>query len=515
MIRRNRLMAFAIAVPLAVALTFPSCQHTEEIQEPPLVDNLEDGGRKWIAGSGYLTDEEWAELLQKAYKPGTDTEDNAALSDTVAASSETAEEKPEDIGNTETIEDNGSDSPAEQAGPEEIIDMPIPEDDASPEKVQIDGSGYMDVPTSGNQGQSENTSGNVDIAEHEEASLADTGNKEIGSGFTDESVAIAGELPDHYTGNNGVDIAGTPAGTVSIIHEPIEIEETPEYMDPNVIFQIRDEKLQTQAERRNPLLSFLSAYGGKFIIAAVLIGTALMIGYLVTFIWNGKGTTIVDIARSRQMKAREKARNRKEDQGNAAPADDSAEVVDDGDVTPAPPRPKAFVMGNIGIGESGEPYTRPKHDDDEDESAADDFKGNSKASAKAASGNRNGTPDQPTDGLRGILDTKTPPRPGEESYPAVMGDAEPSSIENEDEKEAASQPASSSAMESEESSEEERSEARKLRLSDLLDTSKPKPEEASYPEVLEHSEGDTLGSLLDSSTPPRPGEESYPRVLER
>ena len=62
---------------------------------------------------------------------------------------------------------------------------------------------------------------------------------------------------------------------------------------------------------------------------------------------------------------------------------------------------------------------------------------------------------------------------------------------------------------------EERSEARKLRLSDLLDTSTPKPEEASYPEVLEHSEGESLGSLLDSSTPPRPGEESYPGVLER
>ena len=514
MIRRNRLMAFAIAVPLAVALTFPSCQHTEEIQEQPLVDNLEDGGRKWITGSGYLTDEEWAELLQKGYRPDTDREDNASISDPGTAPSEASEEQPEDYGNTGRVEDNESSSPGEPAGPEEIIDMPIPEEEASPEKVQIDSSGYKGTASYADQGRSDDTSGNVDIAEHEEASLADTENEEIGSGFTDESVAIAGEIPSPYAGSGDGSIAGTPAGTVSIIHEPIEEEEPAEYMDPNVIFQIRDEKLQTQAERRNPLLSFLSAYGGKIIIAAVLIGTALMVGYLVTFIWNGKGTTIVDIARSRQMKAREKARNRKEDPGNAAPADDSSEVVDDGDVTPAPPRPKAFVMGNIGIGESSEPYSRPKHEDDEEGSTADDSKGNAEASTGAASGSKNGMPDSPAEGLRGILDTKTPPRPGEESYPAVMGDAEPSSIENGEEKEAASQPVSS-AMESEKNKDEERSEARKLRLSDLLDTSTPKPEEASYPEVLEHSEGESLGSLLDSSTPPRPGEESYPGVLER
>ena len=514
MTRRNRLIAFAIAVPLAVALTVPSCQHTEEIQEPPLVDNLEDGGRKWITGSGYLTDEEWAELLQKGYRPDTVAEDNASISDPGTAPSEASEEQPEDHGNAETIKDNESSSPTEPAGQDEIIDMPIPEDEASPERVQVDGGGYMDAPVSGNQGQSEDTSGNVDIAEHEEMPLSDTENQEIGSGFTDGSVAIAGELPSPYTGSGDESIAGTPAGTVSIIHEPIEEEEPAEYMDPNVIFQIRDEKLQTQAERRNPLLSFLSAYGGKIIIAAVLIGTALMVGYLVTFIWNGKGTTIVDIARSRQMKAREKARSRNEVQGRAAPADDSAEVVDDGDVTPAPPRPKAFVMGNIGIGEISEPYSRPKHEDDEDESAAGASKGNADASADAASGSKNGTPDSPAEGLRGILDTKTPPRPGEESYPAVMVDAEPSSIENGEEKEAASQPVSS-AMESEKNKDEERSEARKLRLSDLLDTSTPKPEEASYPEVLEHSEGESLGSLLDSSTPPRPGEESYPGVLER
>ena len=514
MIRRNRLMAFAIAVPLAVALTFPSCQHTEEIQEPPLVDNLEDGGRKWITGSGYLTDEEWAELLQKGYRPDTVREDNASISDPETAPSEASEEQPEDHGNTETIDDNESSSPTEPAGQDEIIDMPIPEEEASPEKVLIDSSGYKDAASSADQGRSEDTSGNVDIAEHEESSLADTENQEIGSGFTEGSVAIAGELPSPYTGSGDGSIAGTPAGTVSIIHEPVEEEEPLEYMDPNVIFQIRDEKLQTQAERRNPLLSFLSAYGGKFIIAAVLIGTALMIGYLVTFIWNGKGTTIVDIARSRQLKAREKARSRNEVQGSTAPADDSAEVVDDGDVTPAPPRPKAFVMGNIGIGESSEPYSRPKHEDDEEESAADDSKGYAEASAGAASGSKNGTPASPAEGLRSLLDTKTPPRPGEESYPAVMGDAEPSSIENGEEKEAASQPVSS-AMESEKNKDEERSEARKLRLSDLLDTSTPKPEEASYPEVLGHSEGESLGSLLDSSTPPRPGEESYPGVLER
>ena len=143
-----------------------------------------------------------------------------------------------------------------------------------------------------------------------------------------------------------------------------------------------------------------------------------------------------------------------------------------------------------------------------------DEKGKADASADAASGSKNGMPDSPAEGLRGILDTKTPPRPGEESYPAVMGDAEPSSIENGEKKEAASQPVSS-AMEPEKNKYEERSEARKLRLSDLLDTRTPKPEEASYPEVLENSEGESLGSLLDSSTPPRPGEESYPGVLER
>lgn len=512
MIRRNRLMAFAIAVPLAVALTFPSCQHTEEIQEPPLIDNLEDGGRKWITGSGYLTDEEWAELLQKGCKLESSTEADIIPAGTEDIPAE--EEQPDNDTPIETAESNEPASSRETAESEIVIDMPMPEENSSSLDIPMDDTGYKDAASSADQRQSEDTSGNVDIAEHEEMPLSDTENQEIGSGFTDGSVAIAGELPSPYAGSGDGSIAGTPAGTVSIIHEPIEEEEMPEYMDPNVIFQIRDEKLQTQAERRNPLLSFLSAYGGKFIIAAVLIGTALMVGYLVTFIWNGKGTTIVDIARSRQMKAREKARNRKEDPGNAAPADDSSEVVDDGDVTPAPPRPKAFVMGNIGIGESSEPYSRPKHEDDEEGSTADDRKGNAEASAKASSGSKNGMPDSPAEGLRGILDTKTPPRPGEESYPAVMGDAEPSSIENGEEKEAASQPVSS-AMESEKNKDEERSEARKLRLSDLLDTSTPKPEEASYPEVLEHSEGESLGSLLDSSTPPRPGEESYPGVLER
>lgn len=227
-----------------------------------------------------------------------------------------------------------------------------------------------------------------------------------------------------------------PAGTVTVLHEEVEVESEPDMDDPSVLFAIGAERQMAANEREGFFSRLFSGYAGLAVFIVLMAGVLLTVRYVITFIWNG----------GKDAPKEHRTRTRKPRKGAQEPSGQTVESDMKESVRKAS---SAYTNNMIGV--------VPDEDGPEAVGAADEEDGDdgTETGAQAAPDDGGRAPDEraqemeeqtletlltrrepapgeerypevlssPAQGdgcLEEVLDTRRPPRPGEESYPEVL-----------------------------------------------------------------------------------------------
>ena len=259
---------------ILIVLCLLSCQTTNKSEESlPLNDVLNDNGRKWSAKASGLSEYEWdnafTEPISNIQSQFIDNE----IQENIAEDS-TAFIEPEiikDFNNSQQGSNNTTEIKENNVSSHNV--------EILPEIIEV--TADADINT-----------GNVSILKDPAGtSLQNNETSANAIPFDAGAISLAGEsVNSPYPINEEAFEVQQNQGNFEIIKDETEpVYEDSESIDPNSIFEIGIQKIAAANEKPNGIKNFLSNYGGIFILAFAVIGFIFALRYAVVYIWSGGG----------------------------------------------------------------------------------------------------------------------------------------------------------------------------------------------------------------------------------